>query len=71
MRLFKADTEKYAVHLQIVRAAASSDEALKSMQDYQKGLQQRLQDHEQELKTAKSNAASAGGSSKLIQPFEA
>ena len=34
------------------------------MQDYQKGLQQRLQDHEQELKTAKSNAPSAGGSSK-------
>ncbi|KAL3141702.1 hypothetical protein ABBQ32_004388 [Trebouxia sp. C0010 RCD-2024] len=49
--------------LRCVRAAASTDdEAIKSMQDFQKGLQQRLQDHVQELKTGKSNAAPAGGS---------
>lgn len=53
-----------ACELQCVRAAASTDdEAIKSMQDFQKGLQQRLQDHVQELKTGKSNAAPAGGSS--------
>lgn len=34
------------------------------MQDFQKGLQQRLQEHVQELKTGKSNAAPAGGSSR-------
>ena len=51
--------------LQCIRAAATTkDEDIKSMQDYQKGLQQRLKDHEQELKAGKGRAASAGGSSK-------
>ena len=55
--------------LQYIRAAATSkDEAIKGMQDYQKGLQQRLKDHEQELKAGKSSAASSGGSSKPWSP---
>lgn len=65
--LFTSRADPYAVLLQSIRAAASkNDEALKSMQDYQKGLQQRLQDHEQELKAAKSNQAPAGGSSRSL-----
>ena len=55
--------------LQCIRAAATTkDEDIKSMQDYQKGLQQRLKDHEQELKAGKGSAASAGGSSKHCSP---
>ncbi len=37
--------------------ACSNDEALKSMDEFKKGLQQRLTDHEQELKSGKSNNA--------------
>lgn len=45
-------------------AASSNSDALKSMDEFKKGLQQRLQDHEQELKAEKSKQA--GASSKHL-----
>ena len=43
------------------RVACSNQEALKSMDEYRKGLRQRLADHEQELK---SGSMPAGGASR-------
>ena len=43
--------------VQSCTVACSNNEALKSMDEFKKGLQQRLVDHEQELKSGKSNNA--------------
>ncbi len=43
--------------MQSCKVACSNDEALKSMDEFKKGLQQRLVDHEQELKSSKSKNA--------------
>jgi len=43
--------------MQSCKVACSNDEALKSMDEFKKGLQQRLVDHEQELKSGKSKNA--------------
>ena len=47
------------------RVACAKQEALKSMDEYRKGLQQRLADHEQELK---SGSRPAGGASRESAP---
>ncbi|KAA6421893.1 hypothetical protein WJX79_004989 [Trebouxia sp. C0005] len=41
--------------------ACSNDEALKSMDEFKRGLQQRLVDHEQELKLGKNKNAGGSG----------
>lgn len=51
---------------QVTQAAANSD-ALRSMDEFKKGLQQRLQDHEQELKAEKSKQAGASSKHHLQQ----
>ena len=43
--------------MQSSTVACSNDEALKSMDEFKRGLQQRLVDHEKELKSGKSNNA--------------
>ena len=50
----------------MTQAAANSD-ALKSMDEFKKGLQQRLKDHEQELKAEKSKQAGATSKQQLQQ----
>ena len=52
-------------------AAASNSDALKSMDEFKKGLQQRLQDHEQELKAEKSKRAGASSEHLHIAPLSA
>lgn len=47
--------------MQSCTVACSNDEALKSMDEFKRGLQQRLVDHEQELKLGKNKNAGGSG----------
>ncbi len=56
-QVYHPDKFDLVLCMQSCTVACSNDEALKSMDEYKKGLQQRLVDHEQELKSGKSNNA--------------